>query len=159
MVLLRRYLLPSVLLIALLATIVLADDTAKDASSDDSTDKIVAAKPIARSSSRMMRRARTPTAQHPAGSHQSAPTSTTVPATPAKAGAQSAEQERNYEQQVIVVKGNPSEEKLNEEIRKAIRALLGPEQGDQVQIRELKNEEELRRVAPGARPVGVRLVP
>uniref|UniRef100_A0A8W7P4I1 Uncharacterized protein n=1 Tax=Anopheles coluzzii TaxID=1518534 RepID=A0A8W7P4I1_ANOCL len=107
----------------------------------------------------MMRRARTPTAQHPAGGHQSAPTGTTVPATPAKAGAPSAEQERNYEQQVIVVKGNPSEEKLNEEIRKAIRALLGPEQGDQVQIRELKNEEELRRVAPGARPVGVRLVP
>ena len=158
MVLLRRYFLPSVLLIALLATIVLADDTAQDTSSD-STDKIVASKPIARSSSRMMRRARTPTAQHPAGSHQSAPTGTTVPATPAKAGAPSAEQERNYEQQVIVVKGNPSEEKLNEEIRKAIRALLGPEQGDQVQIRELKNEEELRRVAPGARPVGVRLVP
>uniref|UniRef100_A0A182UPU3 Uncharacterized protein n=1 Tax=Anopheles merus TaxID=30066 RepID=A0A182UPU3_ANOME len=158
MVLLRRYLLPSVLLIALLATIVLADDTAKDASSD-SNDKIVASKPIARSSSRMMRRARTPTAQHPAGGHQSAPTSKAVPATPTKAGAPSAEQERNYEQQVIVVKGNPSEEKLNEEIRKAIRALLGPEQGDQVQIRELKNEEELRRVAPGARPVGVRLVP
>uniref|UniRef100_A0A182K1R1 GH18 domain-containing protein n=1 Tax=Anopheles christyi TaxID=43041 RepID=A0A182K1R1_9DIPT len=67
--------------------------------------------------------------------------------------------EREYEQQVLVVKGNPSEEKLNEEIRKAIRALLGPEQGDQVQIRELKNEEELRRVAPGARPIGVRLVP
>uniref|UniRef100_A0A182TF81 Uncharacterized protein n=1 Tax=Anopheles melas TaxID=34690 RepID=A0A182TF81_9DIPT len=159
MVLLQRYFLPSVLLIALLATIVLADDTAKDASSD-SNDKIVASKPIARSDrSRMMRRGRTPTVQHPAGSHQSAPTGTTVPATPTKAEAPSAEQERNYEQQVIVVKGNPSEEKLNEEIRKAIRALLGPEQGDQVQIRELKNEEELRRVAPGARPVGVRLVP
>uniref|UniRef100_A0A182MSM4 Uncharacterized protein n=1 Tax=Anopheles culicifacies TaxID=139723 RepID=A0A182MSM4_9DIPT len=158
MVLLRGYFVPSVLVIALCAIVVMSDSNIKDGSAE-SSEKILP-KPV-RSNSRPLRAAKATsttqqrsTVQHPAASHRStaattqAPTASTTPS-----------QERVYEQQVLVVKGNPTEEKLNEEIRKAIRALLGPEQGDQVQIRELKSEEELRRIAPGARPVGVRLVP
>uniref|UniRef100_A0A182J7K4 Uncharacterized protein n=1 Tax=Anopheles atroparvus TaxID=41427 RepID=A0A182J7K4_ANOAO len=68
--------------------------------------------------------------------------------------------QRQFEQQILVVKGNPSQEELNDEIRKALRSLLGEEQGDQVQIRQLKDVDELRRVVPGAGPgpIGLKVV-
>uniref|UniRef100_A0A182Q3G3 Uncharacterized protein n=1 Tax=Anopheles farauti TaxID=69004 RepID=A0A182Q3G3_9DIPT len=168
MALSRGYLLLSVVLLAVFVAVAVADmEPSKESSVEPIENTPVKS---LRSMVRSLRAARAQQqrgqlrGQHPAGAHRSTVAATTTPvpvSVPVPDTKQNPQDtpECQYEQQVLVVKGNPSEEVLNDEIRKAIRALLGPEQSEQVQIRELKSEDELRRVAPGARPVGVRLVP
>ncbi|KFB35914.1 hypothetical protein ZHAS_00002868 [Anopheles sinensis] len=154
MALSRGFLLVFVLLVAsLMGSTMAKEDTTKEVNKEIESSVV---KKESLDVSAGENGARTLRAANPAPEPQQRQAPQVKPAAPAAKGQP---EEPQFEQQILVVKGNPSQEKLNEEIRKALRSLLGP-QGDEVQIRQLKDVDELRRVVPGAGPgpIGLKVV-